>query len=289
MPTSWLQLSVRADPAAFDAVSNFLIERGSPGVVIKKREVQAYFPRAWEAETIGRDVRRFLRGLSDLYSHGGEPRLQWQLVKDEDWNFSWRRFIKPQKVGRFFWVSPPWLAPPKFRRRQVITIEPGMAFGTGAHATTRGCLEFIERAVDALGGARFSALDVGSGSGILAIALAKLGAKRVWAVDNDPVALRVARENLRCNGVEKNVYLSRTELSRIRNSFPVVVANLTAETILDLAAALEKKVARKGFLILSGILRQKAHDIRRRFTSTGFRVAARKREKEWVTLLLKRN
>jgi ribosomal protein L11 methyltransferase len=287
--SSWLQLSVRTDPAAFDAVSNFLIERGSPGVVIKKREVQAYFPRGCEAETIGRDVQRFLRGVNGLYTHGAEPRLHWKLVKDEDWNSSWRRFIKPQKVGRAFWVTPPWLAPPKFRRRQVITIEPGMAFGTGAHATTRGCLEFIERAVTALGGARFSALDVGSGSGILAIALAKLGAKRVWAVDNDPVALRVARENLRRNGVQQNVYLSRKELSRIRGSFPVVVANLTAQTILDLATALEKKVTPKGLLILSGILRKKADDVRLCFASACFRVVARKREKEWVTLLLKRN
>jgi ribosomal protein L11 methyltransferase len=160
-----------------------------------------------------------------------------------------------------------------------------MAFGTGTHATTRGCMEFIEEVAARLRGTEFKALDVGTGSGILAIALVKLGAKEVLALDVDPVALKVARENLRCNHVQEAVRLSAAKLGRIRRSFRVVVANLTAETIIDLSGALKGKVAPKGFLILSGILNPKSQQVIDQF-APDFRIMRRKLEKEWMTLLL---
>ena len=133
----------------------------------------------------------------------------------------------------------------------------------------------------------FNALDVGTGSGILAIALAKLGAKQVLALDVDPVALKVARENLRCNRVQEAVRLSEARLGRIRKTFPVVVANLTAETIIDLAGPLKSRVAPEGFLILSGILNPKTQEVIDQLTPD-FGLIRRKREKEWMTLLLRR-
>jgi ribosomal protein L11 methyltransferase len=276
---------VRTDPSAFDGISNFLIERGSPGVVIRKRELQAYFANSAENGSVKKDFRRFLRGISAIYPESGIPRIQWRVIKDRNWNSSWHKFFTPQKIGKSFWVTAPWIAPPLLGRRHVITIEPGMAFGTGTHATTRGCLEFIEKVAPSFHERGFRALDVGTGSGILAIALAKSGAKRVLAVDVDPLALKVARANLRYNGVQKKVHLSGAKLSRIKARFPVVVANLTAETIIDQATALEKRVAPTGLLILSGILYQKNKQIVKQFVG-GFRVIRRKREKEWVTLLL---
>jgi ribosomal protein L11 methyltransferase len=134
-----------------------------------------------------------------------------------------------------------------------------------------------------------TALDVGTGSGILAIALAKLGARKVWAVDSDPVALKVAQENIRSNGVQEKIILTGTQLSGIGRSFQIVVANLTAVALIDLAGVLQKKVAPQGFLILSGILNPKAEDVIGCFSSNGFRVVRRKREKEWATLLLRRH
>jgi ribosomal protein L11 methyltransferase len=289
VPSSWLQLSVRTDPAAFDAVCNFLIERGSPGVVINKNELQAYFAHSSEDASIRRDVQRFLRGINGVYPDIDESRLRWKVLKDRNWNSAWRRFFIPQKIGKAFWVAPPWAKPREFRRRQVITIEPGMAFGTGTHATTRGCLEFLESAMRCLNHRAPTALDVGTGSGILAIALAKLGARKVWAVDSDPVALKVAQENIRSNGVQEKIILTGTQLSGIGRSFQIVVANLTAVALIDLAGVLQKKVAQQGFLILSGILNPKAEDVIGCFSSNGFRVVRRKREKEWVTLLLRRH
>jgi ribosomal protein L11 methyltransferase len=269
-------------------VANFLIERGAPGVVVKRSGIEAYFPCSRAHAPLKRAVRRYLRDIGRLGGHKGELGAQWRVIEEENWHDSWRRFIKAQKVGRSFWVTPPWLPPPKNNRRKVIAIEPGMAFGTGTHATTRGCLEFLEKAAGFLRGKDFAALDVGTGSGILAIALAKLGARSIWAVDNDPLALKVARENVSRNGVEKNVHLSGAELRRTRKSFSLVVANLTAETILGLSDALVKKVKPKGFLVLSGILQKQARTVLCRFSTDRFVLVQRKREKEWVTLLLKR-
>jgi ribosomal protein L11 methyltransferase len=287
VPASWLQLSVRTRAADVDALSNFLIERGSPGVVLKKHGLEAFFVHSRDDAALRKDVRLFLGEIARLSSTIGKPRLEWKIIKAENWQHSWKRFIKPRRVGESFWVTPPWIEAPKFRRRQVITIEPGMAFGTGTHATTRGCMEFLELVADRLENGEFTALDVGTGSGILAIALAKLGARTIWAVDNDAVALTVARENLRVNGMAERVHLSASPLSGIKQKFAVVVANLTAETILELAEALEKKVARNGYLILSGILPTKSSAIARRF-AVKFKTVKRKRAHEWATLLLQR-
>jgi len=287
VPASWLQISVRTGAANIDALSNFLIERGSPGVVLKKNGVDAFFVHSRADASLRTDIRNFLGGIAQVSSFGGKPRLEWKIITEENWQHSWKRFIKPRRVGNLFWVTPPWLKPPNFRRRQVITLEPGMAFGTGTHATTRGCMEFLELAAERQRGGTFTALDVGTGSGILAIVLARLGARAIWAIDNDDVALTVARENLRANGVAKRVHLSRIKPSGIKRTFSVVVANLTAETILRVAAALEKKVAPKGYLILSGILHKKAGEITRRF-AVKFKTVKCKRAREWQTLLLQR-
>jgi ribosomal protein L11 methyltransferase len=163
-----------------------------------------------------------------------------------------------------------------------------MAFGTGSHATTRGCLEFIERVANRLRKAQWIGLDVGTGSGILSIAMVQIGAARVWAIDNDPVALEVARENLVKNAVAKSVRLSAMRLNRVRKTFPVVVANLTAETIVELSAALGARVAKHGALILSGILNSKADRVIACMTADGFTLLGRKRERQWTSLLLRR-
>ncbi len=288
VPSSWLQISVQTDASTVDAVSNFLIERGSPGVVIKKREVQAYFEHSSGDRLIRRDIQYFVREINGTDCARSEPRLRCRLLKDRNWNNSWRRFFKPQKIGKSFWVTPPWATAPALRHRHVITIEPGMAFGTGTHATTRGCLELIEEVAQRLGKKMFRALDVGTGSGILAIAAAKLGAKEVWALDNDPVALRVARANIRRNGVRSSIHLSMTKLGRLNKAFRLVVANLTAETLVELAGPLSKRVALDGTLIISGILQPKSAEVVRRFSEYGFGVIRRKGEKEWVTLLLRK-
>ncbi|MGH7770835.1 MAG: 50S ribosomal protein L11 methyltransferase [Candidatus Binatia bacterium] len=288
MPASWLQLSLKAPPSALDTISNFLIELGSPGVVVKGDEVQAFFARPARTIALKMDIQRFLIGIREIYPRIGEQPMRWTILKDRNWNSSWRRFFSPQKIGKSLWITPPWLHPPPFKQRQVITIEPGMAFGTGTHSTTRSCLEFLEAVVTSLVQKNATALDVGTGSGILAIALAKMGATKILALDNDPVALEVARLNVRRNRVERAVRLSKFALDQVKESFAVVVANLTAETIIDLASELQKKVSPKGYLVLSGILGPEAGDVLRAFSPHIFVLVRQKRRKEWATLLLKK-
>jgi len=283
---SWLHVTVHVSAACLDAVANFLIEGGSSGVVLKRRAVEAYFPNDRNAEALKRAVRCFVFDVAKLQGRSSKPRILWQIARPENWEKAWRRFIRPSRVGKQFWVTPPWLTPPKFRSRQVITIEPGMAFGTGTHATTRGCLEFIEQIAARLPPEKFTALDIGTGSGILAIALVKLGSKKVWAIDNDPAAIAVARENLLINGAEEKVHLATTALDALKNQYSLVVANLTAQTIIELAGAMKPRVGAGGFLILSGILHDQAAAVLRCF-APNFRVVKRKRVREWVTLLLR--
>ena len=145
-----------------------------------------------------------------------------------------------------------------------------MAFGTGAHPTTRCCLEFLEEVTNSLTQENITALDVGAGSGILAIALAKMGAGKVLALDNDSTALKAARVNVRRNRVEGVVRLSNFRLDQIKESFTVVAANLTAETIINHVTVLQKKVSPKGYLVLSGILRPEAGEVLRHFSPSPF-------------------
>lgn len=285
---SWLQLFLKAPPSALDAISNFLIERGSPGVVIKRDGIQAFFGLPAKPSSLKREIQRFLLGVRAIYPELGKPELRWTVLKDRNWNLSWRRFFSPQKVGRSFWIGPPWAPPPTASGRKVITIEPGMAFGTGTHPTTRCCLEFLEEVTTSLRRKKVAALDIGTGSGILAIALAKLGVREVWALDNDPVALKAARINVRRNRVAGAVRLCSVSLDRVERSFTIVVANLTAETIIDLRGALKKKVSPRGYLILSGILDSKAREVLRRLDPAPFGLVGRRTQKEWTTLLLRK-
>ncbi len=162
-----------------------------------------------------------------------------------------------------------------------------MAFGTGTHATTRSCLELLELVSGTISGKKWRALDVGTGSGILAIALAMLGAKKILAIDNDPVALKVAHENIRANGVADKISLSAKKLGAIRQKFTVVVANLTAETIMELAQGLQARVAPRGYIVVSGILAHQAPRIVRCFAKK-FRLLKRQRKRKWVSLAWQR-
>jgi ribosomal protein L11 methyltransferase len=280
----WVQLSFKASPEALDTVSNFLIERGSPGVVLERHEVRAFFPDAQARSELRRDIQSFHKSLEEIYPAFRGEGLRWSSLKDKNWKNSWRRFFTPQPIGKTLWVAPSWARRSPAKGRRMITIEPGMAFGTGAHFTTRTCLEFIERAAARFADAGFSALDVGTGSGILAIALAKLKARKVLALDIDPVAVRVADANIRRNRVEKIVALRRSELAKVAGNFDIVVANLTAETIVELAAEFDKKLVPGAYLIVAGILRPQARAVRRAFARLD--LLRTKSDKEWSTMLL---
>ena len=289
MSNSWYKLSIRINNLAHDAISDFLDGHGVPGVVVKRNALEAYIDAAMLTPSLRSELKRLLGTIAKVWPRIKPAAVTWQQVKPDDWHEWWRRFIKPSRIGKHFWVTPPWLTPPNFRHRQVLTIEPGLAFGTGSHATTRSCGEFIEEiCARSFSGRNFSALDVGTGSGILAIIIAKLGGRSILATDNDPVALQVARENIIANGVGDRVNLSDRPLSCIARRFPLVVANLTADTILALADGLSNKVATGGYLILSGILFRQREQIRRCFAAKRLKIVKQRRRQEWITLVMQR-
>jgi ribosomal protein L11 methyltransferase len=226
-------------------------------------------------------------GLTHLLSilwrtdrHGTPASVRWREIRTDDWAENWKLHFLPVSAGRQLWIAPPWDTSDHGERIRVV-IEPGMAFGTGQHATTRSCVELIEEAQQRMTVGR--ALDIGTGSGILAIALAKLGAPSVWAVDNDPCACAIASDNLHRNQVEKVVTVVDTLPSAI-GFFDLIVANLSANTVRDLAPQVALLRGPRGAFICSGFLASDESGVRAAYPSLS--VVDRREEDGWVTLWL---
>lgn len=201
---------------------------------------------------------------------------------EEDWGEAWKRGLRAVAVGRVR-VRPSWVpaqAPPAGGAE--VVLDPGMAFGTGTHPTTALCLEALDRLLAERPGA--SVFDVGTGSGLLAIAALKLGAGRTVACDEDPVARAVAADNARRNRVP--LELSAAEAGSVPGPFDLVVANILAGTLLTLAPALARQVAPGGRLLLAGMLAEQAGDVRSAYLARGLAAAAERREGDWVLLEL---
>jgi len=227
--------------------------------------------------------------LDDALAAYGVPRTTHSIEplpqEDTDWTENWKLHFSPHAVGEHFFVCPPW-APNAPTGRTAIIIHPAMAFGTGQHATTRGCLLLIEAACAA---ARVeSAADVGTGSGILAIALAKLGAARVYAVDNDPVACASARENAALNEVAATLRIGDS-MADISEPCDLIVANLFADLLIGFAAELSNRCAPHGTIICSGMLQEDLPRVLARFAETGWVQHATQVEEPWCTVQLLRS
>jgi ribosomal protein L11 methyltransferase len=206
-------------------------------------------------------------------------------VADQDWGEAWKKGLAPLSIGRVF-VRPSWIeaAPPAGAVE--VVLDPGMAFGTGTHPTTSLCLAGLSELLDARPGA--SVLDVGTGSGLLAIAAAKLGARPVVGTDNDPVAVEVAGENAARNGVA--VRLTVEPLDRVPGTFEVVLANILANTLVELAPQVAARLAPGGVVLLSGILGPQEDEVRAAYLAQGLTPfpGGDRRQGEWSLLALRR-
>ncbi len=205
-------------------------------------------------------------------------------VREEDWGEAWKKDLSPFAVGRVF-IRPSWIeaAPPPGTVE--VVLDPGMAFGTGTHPTTALCLAALDRLLAATPGAHV--LDVGTGSGLLAIAAVKLGAGRAVGTDTDPVALRVARENARRNGV----VLELARPGAVRGRFHLVVANILANTLAALAPEIAARLEEGGALLLSGILAGQDEEVRGAYLAQGLspEPALDARQGEWRLVVLRRH
>lgn len=280
----WYALAVEAEDPAREAVEYALMEAGALGTETNDAEdklviVTGYFDHTPNRESVRTELAEALRVYNLRSSSVREMNVR--EVADEDWLGEWKKGWQPVEVGERFIIAPPWTTISNERGRIVIRIEPGMAFGTGTHETTRLCLVAIEKYFS--GG---SFLDVGTGTGILAIAAAKLfpGA-RVEAYDTDVEAIAIARENARLNGVGEYITFQAGGISDQTASADLVCANLTADVITPMLPSLLSVTC--GRLILSGILDSQVASLNARLLECGVQAPSEIIEDgEWVALIV---
>lgn len=300
---AWLELAVEADVEAVEAVCEILGRVALGGTSVepafnltneglgaqidpaRPAIVRAYLP-ARDRAVRDAAVAEVDAALGHLQAFGLRPigELRTRLVDEADWAEAWKAHFPVLRVGNRVVVRPTW----RRHRRQpgdvVLALDPGMAFGTGLHPTTRLCLAAIEALADrgVLTGARV--LDVGCGSGILAIAALRLGASAAYGVDTDPIAVEATVANARRNRLSRRVRVRLGSLPSGQPPFDVVLANLIAGVLVPLAAALRDELRPGGALLASGIFIDREPEVRGAFEAAGFEVRARLVEGEWVAL-----
>lgn len=215
--------------------------------------------------------------LEDEPGQFGALTVSASSIREEDWAENWKQYFKPFRVGRHLVVKPSWESWDRQPGDLIIEIDPGMAFGTGTHETTALCIELIEQFY--AGGAL---LDIGTGSGILAIAAALLGASQVTAIDIDPDAVRVARENVELNGLSHAVTVEQGDLLKgVRGVYDFAVANILAPVICMLAGPLTQYLKPGGCFVCSGIIREKHDDVWQALTAAGYEILMEKERGDW--------
>lgn len=288
---SWFAFDVTCGKAAREAVEYGLMEAGALGTETSdetndKTRVTAYFANSNFDETARtRETKRVLDSLQTAFQIYDLPstsveNFSWREIVERDWLAEWKASWQPIEIGNRFIVAPSWSEVENTHHRLVIRIEPGMAFGTGTHETTRLCLHAIEKFF--FGN---SFLDVGTGTGILAIAAAKFREHaRIEACDTDAEAIKIARANAKLNGVGKRINFNVGSVDEKTVSADCVCANLTADVIIPLLPALV--VAACGRLILSGILATQIEDVRRTLAELGIASCEVLRDGEWAAMVV---
>jgi len=276
-PGAWSALDVELDGAAHEAVEYALMEAGALGTETTDRGVTAYFAETPSRERVRNELFEALR-IYDLPSSSVRD-MSVREVAQRDWLEEWKQSWQPVEVGRFI-IAPPWSMVDDAHDRLVIRIEPGMAFGTGTHETTRLCLDAIQKHFS--GG---SFLDVGTGTGILAIAAAKLFPQaHIEACDTDETAVAIARENAQLNGVSQQINFYVGSVDDTTASADLVCANLTADVISRMLPAFVSLTC--GKLILSGILESQVEMVQASLHECGIDEFEIAQDGEWVSLIV---
>ncbi len=265
----WLQLKLTTHPEQAQTLAERLEEAGAVAVTFQdgadqplyepppgdtplweKTEITGLFPAETDPKTLKRQLERKAAGLFRGW--------RIQEVEDKAWSRVWMETFQPMRFGKRLWICPSWCSPPDPAAVNIL-LDPGLAFGTGTHPTTALCLEWL----DAHPPEGKTVIDYGCGSGILAIAAARLGAKEVLAIDTDPQALQATRENAEKNGVARKIRVAfpGEETDTLFPIADLLLANILANPLMTLAERLARRVATGGFIVLSGILRDQAEPV----------------------------
>ncbi|GAJ99095.1 LOW QUALITY PROTEIN: ribosomal protein L11 methyltransferase [Geomicrobium sp. JCM 19055] len=308
----WIECRVHTTHAAHELIAQLFITHGANGTVLEDSRGKDFTPEPW-TDIIGKPKTEHLptdgvvvkayfpddgtleatlsavkKDLVQLEATTNQPVAQTEIllttVHEEDWAEAWKAYYKPVQVSETMSIVRTWESYEKRREDEhVITMDPGMAFGTGTHETTLLCLQALEHIVND----GDTVIDVGTGSGILSIAAAKLGAKAVHAVDLDPLAVQVAKENSEANNVSERITIEQRDLlseSSNEQKADIVVANLLAHLVIALAPDIHRHLKVGGKLVVSGIIKQKEQEVIDVLKQENFQIDDVLEQKDWVAI-----
>ena len=279
---SYHQLTIRI-PSPFHApLVQKLAALGSLGAFEHDGGLVAFFPFATDLRPVMEELS-IIRALVHAADPGANVHIDRCIIAAADWNMTWKQGFRPIDIGDHFTVLPPWEQPPT--GRIPLIIDPGMAFGTGHHETTRSCLVLMER--HAPQGARKRFLDLGTGTGLLAIAALRLGFQEIDAIDHDEQAVETARLNIALNHAER-IALWCGDISTVGPGYEMITANLIAGTLVELAPGIAHRLAHRGIAILSGILRGQEDEVVTAMGREGLECQERLPDGKWISLAMLR-
>lgn len=323
----WHELTIHTTEEATEMISNFLHEAGAGGVSIeesgtlnKERDtsygqwyekplndipegqavIQGYFYDGMDLAAIEKEIKERIEELRTYNIDPGEAAMSWKTVHEDDWANAWKQYFKPMRVSDRLTIKPTWEQyEPETEQEQIIEIDPGMAFGTGTHPTTSLCLRTLEMVIK--GGE--DVIDVGTGSGILAIGAMKLGAKQVLAIDLDPIAVTSANANALLNDLTSKITVREGDLLQVLKTsesasadalgvqlpVQVVVANILAEIIVLFPDDVYEALAPGGIYIASGIYKDKIDLVTNTLVKSGFAIQEKHHDEDWCAIVARKD
>lgn len=304
----WQELTVEILREAEEAASNILIELGSQGVAIDDSadylgrvgkygevfpevkqmdtvKITAYYPEHVDIDAVEKEVAQRLSALSDFGVNAGDIHYDTQELAEQDWAENWKKYYEPTRISHDLTIVPSWTDYEAKTGEKIIRLDPGMAFGTGTHPTTKMSLFALEQVLR--GGE--TVLDVGTGSGVLSIASSLLGAKSIYAYDLDEVAVRVAQENIDLNAGIENIHVATGNLLQgVDIQADVIVANILADILINMTEDAYRLVKDEGYLIMSGIISEKWEMVRESAEKAGFFLETHMIQGEWNACVFKK-
>ncbi len=275
----YYEFTIRIPNLFKDMLIRRLTQNGCLGVIEDKNSLIAYFPATNDIGIITRELI-MQKALLEKTNDKHQLTFDYNLIPDQDWNESWKKGFRPLDVGEHFTILPPW--EDKRSGRINLIIDPGMAFGTGHHETTRSCLVLMEKYDGKIAKGNF--LDLGTGTGLLAIAASKLGYDQVVAIDTDPLAIEAARKNIKLNQVI-NIELLEGNIIEAPGTFDCIVANIISGVLVLLAREISSRLKPSGIAILSGILAEQADEVTKAYEQTGLKFIEDFHDDKWVSLV----
>ncbi|MGE5329502.1 MAG: 50S ribosomal protein L11 methyltransferase [Deltaproteobacteria bacterium] len=302
----WLEISVKTNSNAVEAISEILTRFGANGVSIEDKSsfdkdfeeinwdyvdedlisndetawVRAYYQEQTDLEKVLGSIDEAVKE-AEKYLVIGEYSVETKYVDEENWQNEWKKYYKPIKIGKSILVKPSWEDIEIKDREIVVELDPGMAFGTGTHESTRMCMELIEKYI------RYGnkLLDIGCGSGILSILGAKLGCSKIFSIDIDPLSIKTSLENFKINKVENIAFAQKAVIEEINvEKYDVVVANIVANVIIDIAPKVVEFLNEGGIFIASGIIKDRKEEVEKAILDNGFKILEISNMGEWVAI-----